>query len=56
MSVNLGELACVVGEIDVGSHMDSMHLFDITCKIYNACPIGRLRAEDPLMKDVEKSA
>jgi hypothetical protein len=33
VSIDLGELAGVVGEIDVGSHIESMHRFVIACKI-----------------------
>jgi hypothetical protein len=36
--IDFGELAGVGGDVDIGSHISSMHPFDKTCKIHRYVP------------------
>ena len=47
VSVDLGKLTGVVGEIDIGSHIASMHRFENTCKISDTCQIDKSHVKLP---------
>jgi hypothetical protein len=50
VSIDLGELAGVVGDVDFGSHGASMRRFDWWCKNQDTCQSEMLARQELLLK------
>jgi hypothetical protein len=53
VSVDFGELTGVIGDIDIGAHIVSMHPFYFTCKIYQHMPDKVYCTQDSLRMNLE---